>query len=199
MDEQHRRFHHLILKQLAGSNSGPSERSLRRSPDHRLQNKTNNVPSQSKQNRPRPDDFSSKIPPPPYRGERQYALLDIDHKLIAGNYVDELEYIKTTIKVNDIVIGFFAVSKRNRLSQGYEVDFIEQQQDYLWLISLVVMSLVTLVTFPLARHVVEPIKLIAQGIHKLTQGDYHQSIELTRQDELGELCRDYNELALTLA
>jgi hypothetical protein len=43
------------------------------------------------------------------------------------------------------------------------------------------MSLVALVTFPLARHVVEPVKLIAPGMHKLTQGDYPQFIELKRQ------------------
>jgi two-component system sensor histidine kinase BaeS len=61
------------------------------------------------------------------------------------------------------------------------------------------MSFVALVTLPLARHIVEPIKLIAQGVHKLTQGDYQQSITLTRQDELSELSRDYNQLALTLA
>jgi DNA-binding response OmpR family regulator len=43
------------------------------------------------------------------------------------------------------------------------------------------MSLVALVTFPLARHVVEPVKLIAPSMHKLTQGDYPQFIELKTQ------------------
>ena len=78
------------------------------------------------------------------------------------------------------------------------VDFIEQQEHYLWLIALIAMILVALVTLPLARHLVEPIKLIAQGMHKLTQGNYKQIITLKRQDELGELSRDFNELALTL-
>jgi two-component system sensor histidine kinase BaeS len=110
-----------------------------------------------------------------------------------------LAYVKMPIKVNNRIVGFFAISKRNQLTQGYEVDFIEQQQHYLWLIALFVMGLVALVTFPLARHIVEPIKLITRGMHKLTQGDYQQSIVLKRQDELSELSRDYNELALTLA
>ena len=61
------------------------------------------------------------------------------------------------------------------------------------------MSLVALVTLPLARHLVEPLKLITQGMHKLTQGDYQQSINLKREDELGRLSRDYNELAHSLA
>jgi two-component system sensor histidine kinase BaeS len=61
------------------------------------------------------------------------------------------------------------------------------------------MLFVVFITLPLARHVVEPIKLIAHGMNRLTQGDYKQSIDLHRSDELGELSRDYNELALTLA
>ena len=97
------------------------------------------------------------------------------------------------------MIGFVAISKRNELTLGYEVDFIEQQQKYLWLIALIVMLLVALLTLPLARHIVEPIKLITRGMHKLTRGDYQQSIDLKRKDELSELSRDFNELALTLA
>ena len=35
-------------------------------------------------------------------------------------------------------------------------------------------------------------------MHKLTQGDYVQQLDLKRKDELGELSRDFNELAITL-
>ena len=200
MDGQHRKLRHLISKQLEGSDFEPTERQLQRPPEHRQLDKPNTMLPPLRQNRPPPhrEDFN-RGPPPPRKGEGQYALLNIDEKLVAGNYIEALEYTKTAIKVNDVIVGFFAVSKRNRLTQGYAVDFVEQQQHYLWLISLLVMILVALVTFPLTRHIVEPIKLIAQGMHKLTQGDYNQSIELNRQDELSELSRDYNELALTLA
>lgn len=200
MEGKNKRFRRLISEQFAGSDFEQTERQIQRPPEHRRPDNPNGMPPPIRQNRPPPlrEDFSRRPPPSP-QGEGQYALLDTDGKLIAGHYIEALEYTKTAIKVNDVIVGFFAVSKRNNLTQGYEVDFVEQQQHYLWLIALVVMSLVVLVTFPLARHVVEPIKLITQGMHKLTQGDYHQSIELKRQDELGELGRDYNELAFTLA
>jgi len=142
-------------------------------------------------------DNDNRPPFPPQR-EAHYALLDSKEVLIAGSYPAKLEYTKTPIELNNQVIGFVAISKRNELTQGYEVDFIEQQQKYLWLIALIVMLLVALLTLPLARHIVEPIKLITRGMHKLTQGDYQQSIDLKRQDELSELSRDFNELALTL-
>lgn len=200
IDGQHKKFRHLISKQLANSDFDTTERQLHQPPEHRRLDKSNVMPPPPNQNRrPPPHEGFDMRPPPPHKGEGQYALLSPDDRLIAGNYLETLEYTKTSIIVNDVIVGFFAVSKRNKLTQGYEVDFIEQQQHYLWLFALVVMSLVVLVTFPLARHVVGPIKLIAQGMHKLTQGNYHQPVKLKRQDELGELSRDYNELALTLA
>lgn len=135
------------------------------------------------------------VPPEPQSG---YALLDIGNKLIAGRFDKNFEYNKTPISVDNIIVGWLLTPKRAQITDGYELDFIQQQQSYLWLIALLTMGLVVLITLPLARHVVEPIKKIMQGMHQLTQGNYQQNIDLQRKDELGELSRDFNELALTL-
>ena len=144
-------------------------------------------------------------PRPPHKGQRppeheiNFVLFDENNERIAGNYAKNLSYSRTPILVNDVVVGYFGILKREHLTQGYELDFIQQQQNYLWLIALVLMLFVILLTLPLARHLVKPIQLITQGMYKLTQGDYQQKITLNRQDELGQLSRDYNELAFTLA
>jgi len=196
MQGKNGKFRHLILDQL--SESEFSER-----PRPSLQNDFRGRPpkhSSLKHHKPRSDSSPGRPPPPNSAGgEAHYALLDFNENLITGKLLKRLEYSKTKILVNKKVVGFLAVSKRNKLTQGYELDFIEQQQKYLWIIALLCMSLVALVTLPLTRHVVEPIKLITRGVHKLTQGDYQQAIHLKRQDELGDLSRDYNELALTLS
>lgn len=148
------------------------------------------------------EQYSRRGPPPPRyksKGDAHYALLDQQSDLVVGKYLPELQYTKTSIQFNGSVVGYFAVSKRNQLIEGYELDFIEQQEKYLWIIALVCMGLVALVTMPLGRHVLEPIKSITRGMHRLTQGDYQQPIKLNRRDELGQLSRDYNELALTLS
>jgi two-component system sensor histidine kinase BaeS len=195
MAGNHDKFRRLITRQLAGSEFSPirANRPHNRGPfEHRHPQRSSRPP-------PRGGDFlDGKLPPPP-RNKVHYALLDKAKNIVVGLYIDEIEYSKTPIMVNDDIVGFFAISKRNQLAQGYEVDFIKQQQNVLWLIALIAMSLVTIVTFPLARHLVEPIKLITCGMHKLTQGDYQQAIQMKRKDELGELSRDYNELAITLA
>lgn len=196
---EHRRFHQLISQQLADSDFDVEKNHRPAKGDRKPFNKPRFQPSSpEKRPPPRHNNFDN-MPPRPPKGEAHYALLAADETVIVGMYLPTLEYKKVAIEVEDRVVGFFAISKRNQLTQGYEVEFIEQQQEYLWLIAFLVMSLVALVTFPIARHIVEPIKLITRGMHKLTQGDYQQSIQLNRKDELNELSRDYNELALTLA
>ncbi|ARD44752.1 two-component sensor histidine kinase [Colwellia sp. PAMC 21821] len=199
MAGKHRRFHKLISQQLADTDFDIEKNSQPANDDRKPFIKPSFQPHQP-ENRPPPRHNSlDKFPPRPPKGDAHYALLNINETLIAGIYLPTLEYTKISLKVDESVVGFFAISKRNQLTQGYEVDFIEQQQEYLWLIAFLMMSLVALVTFPIARHIVEPIKLITRGMHKLTQGDYQQSIQVNRNDELSELSRDFNELALTLA
>jgi len=140
-------------------------------------------------------------PPNPPEHKVSYALLDVNKQLIVGDYPQNRQFSFTEI-INPVkteqIYGYLAISKRDGLTKGYEFDFIEQQKLYLWLMAIVVMLLVVVVTFPIARHLVRPIRQLTQGMHKLTQGDYQQKITSTRKDELGTLSRDYNELALTL-
>jgi two-component system sensor histidine kinase BaeS len=195
---KHRKFRRLISEQLVDSDFSPL---LLKNPPIRqdfrgeeFRPKPRHKAKSEHQLRPI---VGERRPPPP--NEAHYALLDIDNNVVVGRSLNELEYSKIDITVNDTVVGYFAVSKRNQITKGYEVDFIEQQHSYLWAIALIAMCLVALVTLPLSRHLVEPIKLITLGMHKLTQGDYQQTIAVSRHDELGKLSRDYNELAFTLA
>lgn len=136
--------------------------------------------------------------PPNLRGKIHYALLDAKNDVVVGDYALSEAYSKTAIVVDQVNVGWLAIPKRKKIMDGYELDFIQQQQNYLWIIALITMILVALITRFLARHLAEPIKLIIFGMHKLTQGDYKQKIALQREDELGELSRDFNELAMTL-
>jgi len=134
----------------------------------------------------------------PPRGQASFALFDHNKNLIAGYYNQDVEYNKTPINANETNIGWLMIPKQKQITDGYELDLLEQLQSYLWIIAVFTMMLVALITFPIARNIAEPIKKITLGMHKLTQGDYQQNISLNRKDELGELSRDFNELALTL-
>lgn len=198
MRGQHRKFDELIFSKLKDSELIPPP-DRPRFPLHRPLNNIPDVPLQrnNNQNQQWRAAETGAHPPPP-KIPANYALLDMNENLIAGYYSEDLEYNTSAIIVDEVIVGFFAVSKRNELTKGYELDFIEQQQSYLWVIAFVTMIFVALATLPLARHLVGPIKLIARGMHQLTQGNYQYNIHLQRLDEIGELSRDFNELALTL-
>ena len=128
-----------------------------------------------------------------------YSVLDSQKNLVVGYYRNQSDYNQMPISIDDDeIVGFLLVPKRDQVFDGYELAFIEQQESYLWLFALIALLLVGLVSLPLARNVLGPINLIAQGMHQLTQGTYKQKIVLARKDEFGELIRDFNELALTL-
>jgi two-component system sensor histidine kinase BaeS len=135
---------------------------------------------------------------PEHREDAWYGVLDSNETLIVGHYYNKSEFNNSAIVVDNIIVGFLTVPKKDQVMDGYELDFIEQQESYLWIFTLITLFLVALVTLPLARHVLAPINRITQGMHQLTQGKYQQKISLQRKDELGELIRDFNELALTL-
>jgi two-component system sensor histidine kinase BaeS len=128
-----------------------------------------------------------------------YSVIDNDKKLVVGHLLPKNNFNHIPIALDDDqVVGFLVVPKRDQVFDGYELAFIEQQESFLWIFALITLFLVGLVTLPLARNVLGPINLITQGMHQLTQGIYQQKIALHRKDELGELIRDFNELALTL-
>ncbi|MBB1337386.1 ATP-binding protein [Pseudoalteromonas sp. SR44-2] len=159
---------------------------------------------------PGPRGRMMRRPPPDHirlGGERRlppeniahYALLDENKQRVVGKYLSDLKYITTPIIVSDKVVGYLAVSKRDSLVDGYELDFLQQQTNYLWFIALAAVLLTLLVTFLLSRHLVSPVKQIANGMHRLTQGNYETKLTLERKDELGQLSEDFNTLAFTLA
>jgi two-component system sensor histidine kinase BaeS len=138
------------------------------------------------------------IRPPHKEPAVSYALLDENKNYLVGYFPKERKYSYTPLKLNQQVIGFMAVSKRNRLAQGYEFDFVEQQKNYLWYLSAAVMLLVMMITYPFARHIISPIRAFTKGMHQLTQGQYKTRLEIHRKDEFSQLSRDFNELAKTL-
>ena len=133
---RNRKFGQLIHQELAGSDFEIKRNN--RLPRKKGFNKQEHIPPHLAERRPPANiENGNNRPPLPPQRDAHYALLDSKETLIAGSYPLTLTYTKTPIELNNQVIGFVAISKRNELTQGYEVDFIEQQQKYLWLVALI--------------------------------------------------------------
>ncbi|MCF6144659.1 MULTISPECIES: ATP-binding protein [Pseudoalteromonas] len=183
-----RQFFRLVIQQLVDSQFVPDIPPRKREPHRQRLERSMTL------DRPVPPEH--RLPP---GHAADYALLDSHKKVIVGHYKSDLKYTDIPIELNDKVIGYLAVSKRKGLVDGYELDFLEQQTSYLWLIGLIALSCTLLITFFLARNLVGPVKKIAKGMHQLSQGNFEHQLKLKRHDEIGQLSEDYNTLALTLA
>ena len=110
--------------------------------------------------------------------------------------VDELQLRE--IVVDEQIVGYLAISPRKKLSEEHEIHFSEKQHRFLLFLGLCIALISVLVAFPVSRQLVKPIKVLAQATRKLAAGQYQTRIEVDSSDELGDLSRDFNSLAVAL-
>lgn len=139
------------------------------------------------------------VPPQAHRGPNvSFMLVDAQKSYLVGRYIPEFEYSYTPIVAEQTIVGYFAISKRSHLTQGYELDFVQQQKSVLYYSAFGIALFVLLFTLPLSRHLLSPIKALASNIHSLTQGRFETHDYPPRKDELGQLQQDQNNLAIAL-
>jgi two-component system sensor histidine kinase BaeS len=208
---KHQRFKNIIEQGLEDSEfSPPRNNRPPKRPNGSRQNDGQGRPNRNEspkatlnENGPPQGKRGEPFGPPPGKSGRplfevSYALLNVDKTILAGLNLSKLRFSYVDIVLEDRVVGFLAVSKRDHLTTGYELNFVEQQQRYIGLVALGLILVAMIIAIPLAAHFVRPIKRLAAAMSMLTSGEYQQRIDLKRKDEFAQLSRDYNELAATL-
>lgn len=144
-------------------------------------------------------------PPPPsphgkefFDGPFRIFLLDAQHELVAGRPRDARNAELREISLHDQAIGWLGINKgRPRLTPP-EIDFLERQNELFYLIGAGVFMLTAIVSFLLSRHLLAPVKQLAEGTRALTSREFGTRIEVRSGDELGQLAADFNVMAHTL-
>jgi len=126
------------------------------------------------------------------------ALLDAQERLVVG-LPPPPPVARMKIEVDETTVGWLIVPQVREIRSGFEEEFLRRQRLSLILIGTAIIAVTALITLPLARHLVKPIRQLNRSTHQLTQGNYAITLPVTRDDELGRLARDFNELAHTLA
>jgi two-component system sensor histidine kinase BaeS len=96
-------------------------------------------------------------------------------------------------------VGFISFVKPTVVSRQQDQNFIQHQFKIFSIISLFVLVIATIVATLLARRISQPLTTLAQKAHALASGDYSQTIPVTSQDEIGQLCNSFNQLSEALA
>ncbi|MDY0189230.1 MAG: ATP-binding protein [Desulfuromonas sp.] len=135
--------------------------------------------------------------PPPPRGPI-IALYDAQQRSIFGPPAAELHLKLQPLHLQQSVIGYLALVPVKDIYDAGDLLFVEQQTESFAVVALAMALLSLLISYPLTIHLLRPIKELTSGTRKLIAGQFKTRIPVTTKDELAQLSRDFNSLAMTL-
>jgi two-component system sensor histidine kinase BaeS len=151
--------------------------------------------------RPRPEELGGIAPPPPPLHSRidrfmwRIVLLDSQRQLLLGSSRLGIPEQLHELKSRNKLIGYLGIHPRRSLTEKVDLNFAERWQHILWLLMLFSLPITGILSFQFARHLGRPIQALRSGTRQLTDGNYAMRMPVQGRDELGQLTRDFNQLA----
>lgn len=157
-----------------------------------------------KEKRPPPEPgFSNRSTQRPprykYRFDTRVWLLDAERNKIIGppdQPSDQVDFQR--LKSGGEVVGYLGIRPRQRLTDTHQLLFVKQQKLAMGLIAGVMLLISAIISLPMANRLVLPIRRLAASMHRLASGHFDTRVAVGPEDELGQLARDFNTLALSL-
>jgi two-component system sensor histidine kinase BaeS len=139
------------------------------------------------------------LPPPDARqGGGPFIILNAAKEPVLGSYSDEEKVNFRPIIVNGEIVGYAGLKSPKHFLHPIQLHFLSQQKLAPALSAAGIVLVVVLISLPLARRVIKPIRALAQATQDIASGKYATRIPVDSSDELGQLARDFNNMALTL-
>ncbi len=130
--------------------------------------------------------------------EFRVVLMDADKNVVIGPRRFPADMKMIPLKHDSVAVGYLGHIPQKNLLARHQLRFVRQQKKSFAIISLLIAALAALLSFPLAGRLVRKINALAGGTHRLAAGKYDTRLAVGPADELGQLTRDFNSLALTL-
>jgi two-component system sensor histidine kinase BaeS len=148
------------------------------------------------------DDSGNTPPSRMRRGQHRSGspliVLDAERKPIIGSYSQDDEVNFRAIVHAGKTAGYVGLLPPRHFLHPVQVRFLSRQHVALAFAAGGMVLVVMLVSLPLAKRLMRPIKAMAGATHDIASGKYATRIPDTSSDELGQLARDFNAMALTL-
>lgn len=106
--------------------------------------------------------------------------------------------IRVPVIANGNQVGELRSDPRRQIDEPLETAFSKRQFTTSWIIGLTSLGVALAVSLLLARGLSAPVRRMISGVGKLSAGDYGSRMQEQRKDELGQLTRDIDHLAMTL-
>lgn len=141
-------------------------------------------------------------PPPPRRRpvepQLRFIILDAARNPVVGNPAGVAEANFRAIVYDGKKAGYVGLPSPRHFLTPPQIEFLERQKLALFLAALGMGLVVAIISLPMAKRLVKPIKAVADATRDLASGNYLVRVPVSSSDELGQLARDFNAMALTL-
>lgn len=130
---------------------------------------------------------------------RRFTLLDSERRRVIGFSTPADNAVERAIVVDGLTVGWLVLTPFESVSYGAEKRFADAQARTGWVVGGGAVLLAAAVALWASRRLLKPVREVAQATHRLAAGDHGTRVaERTADDEIGQLARDFNHLALTL-
>lgn len=134
----------------------------------------------------------------PVRGLDGLTLLDVDKRPLIGRPADSGQLELSPIQVDGRVVGYVGRLPGRALSDLLDIRFAERQRHaFVWIALLIGLATAAL-AWPLANTLVRPLRRLTEATRALAAGRFNTRVPAHAGDELGDLARDFNDLAQAL-
>ena len=146
------------------------------------------------------DSNSKKSTAPAHHGNlwRGIRLLDADRKVLIGRELAKPNAKELELQNAGISVGYLSLNPTTEIRDELALNFTKQLVRTIQYSALGVLVICALLALWLAKGFVDPIKALVSGTRALTGGEFSKRLVVDSKDELGQLAKDFNNLAATL-
>lgn len=125
------------------------------------------------------------------------SLYDAKHQFILGEPSEDPVSYRPVI-VNNKVVGYLGLKPVLDQDDALSINFFSNQKRYLVLIYILTLISSLVAALLLATYFKKPIQRLLNATRELTKGNYQHQVIVNRNDELGDLSNEINQLAIIL-
>ena len=191
-----KRWHDLINKYDVGRKLGqlrPPDSSRNDSRHNKKRSDRERTDKNSKQKR-----SSSSRPPPPPKGAAWLVLADAEKSPLLGQFTESDKIGWLRIENEETTIGYVGYKRHTQLNRKIDQVFAQQQKRSFGYAALGMILFSGLLSIPLGARIVKPLLTVNNAVSEINQGNFAYRVQSRRNDELGDLARNLNNLGYTL-
>ena len=125
------------------------------------------------------------------------SLYDAKRQFVVGEPANDQVSFRP-ILVNDQVVGYLGLKPVLDQDDALSINFFSNQKRYLFLIYILTLISSLVAALLLATYFRKPIQRLLNATRELTKGNYQHQVKVNRNDELGDLSTEINQLAVIL-